>query len=205
MILVNNSLSVVLIGDWNKLYIQPDWMAEHVYERSEIEIGVNGQGADFSISYRCDDVIIVPEQSNVIFSATDIGVETMDNMARCINNFLEKAYTPSLFAYGINCDFIDEDASVFADMLDGMSDSSLIIDNGYEIVSTKVSRTLLRNEKIMNMETNIENAKVKMHFNEHYGEPDENPNFSVERLQEFVNECIELVRGLGYEMEGEDL
>ena len=64
---LNDSLTVVLVGDWNKLYIQPDWVANNIYETEEIEIGVNGQGSDFSVSYRCDNVIISPDQGKVVF------------------------------------------------------------------------------------------------------------------------------------------
>ena len=28
MVFLNDSLTVVLVGDWNKLYIQPDWVAD---------------------------------------------------------------------------------------------------------------------------------------------------------------------------------
>lgn len=66
MFFLNDSLTVVLVGDWNKLYIQPDWMASNVFEKEEIEIGINGQGADFSVSYRRDGIIISPGQTIAI-------------------------------------------------------------------------------------------------------------------------------------------
>ena len=40
MVFINDSLTVVLIGDWNKLYIQPHWVASNIYEAEEIEIGL---------------------------------------------------------------------------------------------------------------------------------------------------------------------
>ena len=70
MVFLNDSLTVVLVGDWNKLYIQPDWVANNIYETEEIEIGVNGQGSDFSVSYRCDNVIISPDQGKVVLTGT---------------------------------------------------------------------------------------------------------------------------------------
>ena len=32
MVFLNDSLTVVLVGDWNKLYIQPDWVANNIYD-----------------------------------------------------------------------------------------------------------------------------------------------------------------------------
>ena len=54
MIFAGDSLTIVLLGDWNRFYIQPNWIADNVYGRQEIEMGVNGQGIDFSVTYRCD-------------------------------------------------------------------------------------------------------------------------------------------------------
>lgn len=203
MILKSNSLAVVLVGDWNKLYIQPNWIAEHVYEKEEIEIGVNGEGSDFTISYRSDNVIIVAEQSQVVFSAMNYDNMTLENMSKCINNFLEKANTPILSAYGINCDFSDEDGTIFAEVLDNMLDSTRILGQGYEIETAKVSRSLMKNGKNLNIDCSIEGTTVMIHFNEHHAVP-EKPVFSIEVFQEFLQNCRELVVGLGYEMEGEE-
>ena len=41
MIFTRDSLTIVLLGDWNRFYLQPNWIAENVYEAEEIELGVN--------------------------------------------------------------------------------------------------------------------------------------------------------------------
>ena len=65
MIFAGDSLTIVLLGDWNRFYIQPNWIADNVYGRQEIEMGVNGQGIDFSVTYRCDGVTI--SESDTIY------------------------------------------------------------------------------------------------------------------------------------------
>ena len=204
MVFINDSLTVVLVGDWNKLYIQPEWVANNIYETAEIEIGVNGQGSDFSVSYKCNNVIISPEQGKVIFSATNTERNSLEKLSLCVNNFLEKAYTTELFAYGLNGKFFDEDASIFAEVLDAMSDTSQILDNGYEIMATKINRTLSKNGKVINMDSNLVNAKLEMSFNEHHSNPEEKPVFSFDLLNDFIKECSEIVKTLGYELEGEE-
>ena len=204
MVFLNDSLTVVLVGDWNKLYIQPDWVANNIYETEEIEIGVNGQGSDFSVSYRCDNVIISPDQGKIVFSVANTDRNSLEKLSLCVNNFLTKAYTTSLFAYGINGNFIDEDGSSFAEVLDGMSDTNQILDNGYEIMATKISRTLSKNGKVINMDSNLVNARLEINFNEHHSNPKEKPTFDVELLNGFIEECSEIVKGLGYELEGDE-
>lgn len=204
MVFISDSLTVVLIGDWNKLYIQPDWMAKNIYEKEEIEIGVNGQGSEFSVSYRCNNVVISPDQGKVIFSVTNTDKMTLENISHCINNFLNKAYTTEIFAYGINGKFIDEDGSNFAEVVDNMLDASRILENGYEIMETKISRTLSKNGKIINIDSNLVNAGLEIHFNEHHPNPKETPVFSFEVLNGFIEDCSEIVKGLGYELEGDE-
>lgn len=204
MVLVSDSLTIVLVGDWNKLYIQPDWIASNVFEKEEVEIGVNGQGSDFAISYRADGVIILPGQTNMAFSVINTEPEVLNKLCQCLNNFINKAYTPVLFAYGLNVNFIEEDGTLFAEVLDSMSDTNAIVDNGYEVVSTKVSRTLKNDNRIINMDSSIENRNLHVHFNEHHASEEANPIFNVESISSFIEECSNILVGLGYEIEGDE-
>lgn len=202
MVFINDSLTVVLAGDWNKLYIQPDWMAENIFEKDKIEIGVNGQGSEFSISYRGESVIISPGQSNMVFSVMNTEKETLLSLCKCLNNFIEKAYTPQLFAYGLNADFLEEEGILFAEVIDSMSDTNTIIENGYELISTKISRTLKRENKIINMDSRLDGNNLEVHFNEHHTEENK-PDFSLEYIRRFIEECSSILCGLGYEIEGD--
>lgn len=131
MVLIEDSLSVVLVGDWNKLYIQPDWMAQHIFEKKELEIGVNGQGSEFSVLYRGNGIIVTPGQDKMVFSAINMDSDTIGNLCKCLNNFIEKAFTTQLYAYGLNVDFIEDGGTVFAEVLDSMADTNAIIESGY--------------------------------------------------------------------------
>lgn len=204
MVLVNDSLTVVLVGDWNKLYIQPDWMASNIFEKEELEIGVNGQGTDLSVAYRGDGVIISPSQSRMVFSVVNTDDETLNTLCECLNRFIDKAFTPHLFAYGLNVDFIEEEGTLFAEVLDSMSDTNAIVESGYEIISTKVNRTLKRDDKVIKMDSNIENRNLKIHFNEHHATEEDKADFSIEKINSFVKECSDILCGLGYELEGDD-
>lgn len=204
MVFVNDSLSIVLVGDWNKLYIQPDWIAEYVFEKSEVEIGVHGNGSDFSIMYKSDGVIISPGQSRMEFSVINTDEETLQNLSRCINNFVGKAFSPQPIVYGLNSEFIEEEGFLFAEVLDSMSDTSAIIENGYEVVSTQVSRVLRCDDKIVHMDSELENKNLKVQFNEHHDSKGETPVFSVEMIEAFIEKCSDLLHGLGYEIEGDE-
>ena len=205
MVFVRDSFTIVLLGDWNKLYMQPDWVAKNVYEKQEIEIGVNGQGTDFKITYRCNGVMIAPTQSQVMFTACDVEERTIVYVVKCVNNFLMKATTPILLAYGLNCEFVDSDGAILADVIDSMSDNSAIIEQGYEINAAKIARTLIKDDIILNVEMMHEGNETKIHFNEHYGKTTtEMPTISPAQITSFIKDCNKLVEAFGYDLEGDE-
>ncbi len=205
MKLLKDSLTVVLLGDWNKLYMQPEWIAHNIYEKKEIEIGVSGQGIDLKVTYRSNEVVIAPTQSQVTMTAINADSTALNDLVKCLNNFLNKAKTPYLIAYGLNCEFVDDDSSVFANMIDSMADSSIIIENGYEIKSSKVMRSLMKDGVMLNLETTMEGTGVRVHFNEHHGNKlTEMPSITVEQILGFLKAAKEIVIALGYEIEEDD-
>lgn len=204
MIFVTDSLNIVLVGDWNKLYSQPDWIAENIFEKDEMEIGLSGQGTDFTVLYKADSVIIAPGMGSTSFSVTDIGDNELESLCKYLNNFVEKASTPQFVAYGLNAEFMEENGSAFADVIDSMSDAKALVNNGCVIVSTQISRTLTRNSKLINMNSNFENNNLQIRFNEHHIAEESRPNFTLELVKDFMQDCKEILSGLGYEIEGEE-
>ena len=205
MVLVKDSLAIVLVGDWNKLYIQPEWISANVYMKNEIEIGINGQGTDLQVIYKCDGVVIAPTQNQVIFTAMNMDEKTIIALISCVNNYLKNAYTPILVAYGFNCDFIDNESSLFAEVVDSISDSLAIIGNGYEIKATTINRTIEKNGKILNIESSRTDNMTKIHFNEHNrNATDKMPEIEMDQIQAFLTGCNSLIEAFGYDLENDE-
>ena len=206
MNIVHGSFSVVLLGDWNKQFIQPEWVANNIYEDPEIEIGVEGIGADFSISYRKNNVIIKPSQNKIVLSLTELQDESITFFSNCVSNYLSKAYTPVLTAFGINVEYRDEEDTKLASIIDEMEDIGPLVDMGYEIVSTKVSRTLKKDGIVMNLESTINNSTTSIRFNEHHGSSTDDvkslkDEFTPEKLRRYLADTESIIKSLGYEVE----
>ena len=201
---MSDSITIVLLGDWNKFYIQPEWIATNVFESEEMEIGIEGQDAEFHISYRNGKIVIKPSQSKITFSTMDTQDETIESLSKCVNNYLQKAVTPSLFAYGLNVDFTDDESTRFAEILDNISDATAIFELGYQIEASKISRTLSKNGKVINMNCQLVNTTTTMRFNEHHANPDcTNINITPDSILQFVDDVKQIVSQFGYELEGE--
>lgn len=204
MKLVTDSITTVLLGDWSKLYIQPEWVATHIFENPEIEIGIEGRNTEFHISYRYNGVIIKPSQDKIVFTAMNAERATIENLSKCVNNYLKKAVTPSVLAYGVNIDFVDTEDMRYAEVLDSMSDATSIVELGYQIEASEVSRTLSKNGKIINMTCKLVGSKTIMHFNEHFANPDaDNLNVPAEAIFQFIDDAKQIVTQFGYEIEGD--
>lgn len=208
MHIVPGTFSIVLLGDWNKMFIQPDWVATYVYENPEIEIGVEGVGSDFTISYRKNNVVIKPTQDKIVFSLTNISDDAIVFFSNCVKNYIAKAYTPVLTAFGINIEYTDEENTKLAAVFDKMDDLDPIVDLNYEITATKVSRSLLKNGVIMNIESTISNSTTLIRFNEHHdtakGDAKSVQNeITPKTIRGFLEETAKIVQGLGYEVDKE--
>lgn len=206
MHIVPGSFSVVLLGDWNKKFIQPDWVAQNIFKNPEIEIGVEGIGSDFSISYRKNSVAIRPTQDKLIISLTNINDDTITFFSNCVKNYIEEAYTPILTAYGINIEYTDEENTKLASIFDEMADLDPIVNMGYEISATKISRSLLKNGVIMNIESTISNATTLIRFNEHHDTATNDAKcagngITPEKMKVFLEETAAIIQGLGYELD----
>ena len=202
MYFVKDSITIVLLGDWNNFYIQPGWIAENIFEVQEMEIGINGQGQDFSVTYKNKDIVIAPTQGQIAFTALNNTPDNCELLIDYANKFLTGAFTPLLFAYGFNCDFIEENDESFAFVIDSMTDNQALIDSGFVIKDAKVTRHLWDNNGLIIFDSYLEGATLKLHFNQHYGDSvSKMPSITVEQSSVFLKSCRRIVQGLGYDIE----
>ena len=204
MVLKENSLVIVLVGDWNKLYIQPEWITQHVFNKNEVEMEISGRGSDFTISYKSNNVLIPATQSKMLFSATKIDKDTLQYLCLCLNNFVRQAQSAQKISYGYNVDFSDDNGSLLAKVFDSVSDNFNIVRAGYEIDSMRISQVLKRDKRKISIDSGLINNKAAIHFNEHHDGEDAGPSFCIEDINSFFCECKKILRAQGYEIEDDE-
>lgn len=205
MNIVDNSLTIVLLGDWNKLYVQPEWVAKNIFCKSEMEIGVEAQGIDFNVSYKCENIIINPSQERVVITAANIEKETVEFLANCATNYVNKAISPYLSAYGLNIDFLETEDMILSDLFDSISDTQALIKLKYQIENSQFTRTVQKDGKVINIQYTKEQAQSKIHFNEHHANPDmANITLNYESIISFIESSKEIAVSLGYKFEDDE-
>jgi len=205
MNIVENSLTIVLLGDWNKLYMQPEWVANNIFCKPEMEIGVEAQGIEFNVSYKCNNIVINPSQEKIVITATNTEEETIRFLGDCATNYIGNAKTPHLAAYGFNIDFIETENTLLSDFFDSISDTTSLLTLNYEIVNSQISRTVVKDGNVINIQYTQEQSQSKIHFNEHHAEPNfETVTFNYESIIAFIENSKEIAIALGYEFEDDD-
>ena len=201
---VNDSLSIVILGDWNNLYVQPEWISSNVFEDPQIEIGVFGIGINVEISFKYNDIIIKPSRDKFVISATNINDQIIEQLAKYASNFIAKAKTPQKVVYGYNITYTDSEDMKLAETFDSISDSSQIVDLGYEIISSNIHRTIKKGDRSINIDCLLENSNSKFIFNEHHDEQDaKDVLIDKNTINNFLSETKNILIGMGYEIEEE--
>lgn len=195
-----DSIAVVVNGDWNKLYIQPDWMARNVFEKEKIEIGINTL-EQMSIICKSDNVIIKLSQSQVVFSTQSYDKVSLQYLAKCVSNFIVKSFTPIVLSFGLNIEFID-DQDTFLSYADSLWDYNGLIECGSEILTTNISRMIKLDDTIYNIDYKYQKNELIVHINEHHDvniNKADFPDFTEENIEQFVEKCWRIMTKIGYE------
>lgn len=199
----NSTLTLVINGDWNKYYIQPEWIAKNVFHQTQIEMTVVGIGIDVSVSYRYNNISFTPSQNRIVFTLAKVDDNSLDLFCETIRAFFTQAFTPNIIAYGLNSDYIDS-GDVFAEELDRLSANSMLYDKGFEVVNSKINRILKYNNKIFNVNCELIGSNLKVHINEHHEKETLKDNLislSTEYINGYFEDCWKIVEALGYERE----
>ncbi len=197
----NNSLAVVFVGDWNKLYTEPDWIAQNIIQQKEIEIRVNFNNNDASFLYIGKNVVIEPKTNKVVFTAKDSTPQTVESLINYVSNFLLKAKSPANVSYGLNLEFSEENSMTFADYLDSLPDTRCFTEAGYEIKHTEIKRTVLSGDVLLNIDFKMNGRNVLIHFNEHHESLPKGEAITKEGIAQFTTRAQEIITALGYSLE----
>lgn len=199
----NNSLAIVLVGDWNKLYTEPEWIAKNIFKQSEIEVRVTFSNSDASLYCLAKNIIVESRTDRVVFTSRDDEKESIDFLVACVNNFLLSAKSPANVSYGFNTEYSEENSIVFAEYLDSLPDTGTFIEEGYEIQRTDIKRTIVSEGILLNIDFRMSGPHLTVHINEHHDTLPDGDSITSEKLIGFIERSKRILIALGYSMESD--
>lgn len=165
-----DSTNLVIAGKWNKYILSPDWLAKHIFDKSEIKVEFSFT-LDLPPRFTCDNIRIVPTEDRITFIALEYlndVLEKIENMAYILTDLLP--FTP-IAAFGTNFAYIEEEAKM--DLLDifELKDNNKLSDYDVTIEKYSIRRKLLIEEQALNFDILQEGENVVFGLNFHYEAP----------------------------------
>lgn len=200
----DGTLTCVLNGDWNKKYIDPQWISKELFQKDELEVTINTIGLSTNIVYKSGHISIKATQDKFVFIADDYSETALSELESSVVRFLEIASTPGVVSFGYNCEFISDDTSSFIDCIDNMADRTIYTGLGAEITNTSILQTILFEERTINVNEKLVGDTVVFDFNQHHDVKDFNKDIiPTGDIEEFVNRIIRIISAFGFDINEE--
>lgn len=164
-----NSFEIILVGRWNPYILNPQWIAEHLFEHKaqvQIEFSLN---LDLPNRYKIHNVQITPTPEKVVFSSFDNSDESLLLMGRVavkLCNIL--SHTP-LMAIGVNFVYIESENKEGLYEKFGFDKNDAFSDDGWEVKTQGFSRFLVKGDYNLNLKVSLDRQNnFNFGFNYHY-------------------------------------
>ena len=199
----DNSLNVVVIGNWNKVYTDPIYLANTLFSGQEVTLEVTGQGLNFSVQCKYKDVCITPTTDRIQFTCTSISAESVEFFTKTLQQFFKSVESPAISGYGINIRYNDTEDDILPKVIDSISDREAMVEMGCEILSTNIVRKINYNGLVYNISFSYDNKGTVITFNQHNEVKGTNKdiNISNDRVFSVIQQAKDILHKLGYETE----
>lgn len=198
-----NSLNVVIIGSWNKIFADPIFLANTLFSGQEVTLEVIGQGLDLSVQCKYKDVCITPTIDRIQFTCTSLSTDSIAFFTQTLQHFFQNVECPAISAYGINIHYNDVEDVILPEVIDSISDRSRLVDMGCEIITTNIVRKIKYDDLVFNISFSYTNNGTIITFNQHNDVKGTNKDiiFSDDQVLMVIQKSKEILQNLGYETE----
>ncbi|MBQ3460315.1 MAG: hypothetical protein IJH14_06560 [Solobacterium sp.] len=198
---VENTLSIVFVGDFNRKYINFDWLSKNVFKESSIEMGVSIQDEQATISYGVDDIIIIPNQKKIVFQIKGMNDNKLEHFSECVCSFLNNIPERLISAYGINSNYTEEDTLLISKEIDSLDSQKGLVRNGFNLLGMTSRRQIEKKDIIYNISISTNTNMTSISINEDYQGIKENPKINKETFIKHFERTKEIIESFGFIME----
>lgn len=161
-----NDWTIVIVGNWNVAILNPDWVAEKVFEEEEITVEVMFGAGQTGLKLGCGPVQLTPTPGRVIISAAS--TNDVDKAERAAVRLLGNLPVTPVTSVGVNFGFVESDPSPELLSLFDLNDKSLISNEGWVIGETSIIRRLRLDDQTLNLRVTHGESDVFFHANFHW-------------------------------------
>lgn len=164
---VIDSSNIVIVGNWNKYILSPDWIAKNVFmaEKIQVEFSMN---YDLPPRYTHENIRIVTDNDKVIFYALDHSDDALSKIEIMIKKLLGILVHTPVRAFGINFSYLEETHVADLSDLFLIGDNTKISDNKAVISNYTINRALDYKDSNFSFSMGYNLKDINFSFNFHY-------------------------------------
>lgn len=164
-----DSLTFVIVGDWNKFYTNPSWLAQNVFklEQVDLELGYT-PGVKFTVILGDTSCSIQPATNKFVVTSANLQAETIRRFDEVCANLVDNAKSPFIQAYGYNIKFLENGDNAFTGVIDNLPDSDALASIGASLETASISRRINYHNVTLNVTNTIDRKGVQeLSINQH--------------------------------------
>jgi len=197
MKIVDDSITLVIVGKWNKSILTPDWVSQYLFKTPTVQFEFS-LNPDFPVRYTADNIRLSLFTDKIIFTALikdEAVFSRLESMARELVTLLP--HTP-ISAFGINLSCSIEDIPSEIASLFQFTDVGLISDENIEIVNSSIKRTLNFSGDVCNFTITNNSSNILFEFNFHT--PSQQSSVFLEKcsgkISRNINQALSFLRSI---------
>jgi hypothetical protein len=158
--------TIVIVGSWNVAILNPDWVAQEVFEQNQISVEVLFGPGQAGFKLCSEFVQLIPSPDRIILSATS--ADGIENAERAATRLLERLPVTPVTSIGVNFGFLEPEPGSDLLSLFDLKDKGPISDGGWAIQETSILRALKLDDRTLNLRLTHGNHGVSFHLNFHW-------------------------------------
>ncbi|WP_419660491.1 uncharacterized protein Dvar_08510 [Desulfosarcina variabilis str. Montpellier] len=170
MKIIGDSLSVIIVGKWNRYILTPEWVAEKIFNNEELEVQLPINRPELAPRYKSpDNIFFLPAVHKCQFMAQEPhSDEKLARMSSCVRSLVTILEHTPVTALGVNIVFEEESHNF--DMLElfDLADSDRCAEAGLSTNKTEIKRQFSFENHVLNLNIIYTQDKVLFDFNYHY-------------------------------------
>jgi hypothetical protein len=165
MIPKEDSWTIVIAGNWNRMIFSPNWVGKKIFKTKEVEVRVPLQITN-PIVYKYEDITLSINETRVtigMLALTDDSIKHGENIACMI---LQQLYHTPVSGIGVNFVFKEANPTKALNEVLSHTDDSHIA-NDWDIKRQELFRRLIKGSRILNMSIMSDDSGVEISANFH--------------------------------------
>ena len=206
MKLVSDSLTFVIVGDWNQFYLDTSKIVSNVFQKDKVTLEM-GWSSDGSASLLLKDeyCTLQPSSEKFILTASSLEKATVERFDALRVSLIKYAVSPMVKAYGFNIRLAGGDPLALASAVDNFQDSSKLTETGAIVEFSQFNQKVLYEGMSFNITYSFgQKDSLAIAVNQHTEHNGSSDAIELSNIagREFLDRVIKLFTSIGYSFEG---